>query len=120
MQSSATDVDAYIAGAPAERQECLRTLRDACRELLPQFEETMTYGMPTYLRDGVAEIGWASQRQYISVYVLRTDVLEAHREQLTGLSVGKGCIRYRRPAQLDLVVVRSLFTATAATVGPVC
>jgi uncharacterized protein YdhG (YjbR/CyaY superfamily) len=120
MQSSATDVDTYIAEAPVNRQECLRALRDACRELLPGFEEAMTYGMPTYLREGVAEVGWASQKQYIAVYVLRTDVLDAHRDHLIGLNLGKGCIRYRRPAQIDLAVVRSMLTATAAIRGRVC
>jgi len=45
---------------------------------------------------GIAEIAWASQKRYISLYVLRADVLDAHRGQLAGLDVGKGCIRYRR------------------------
>jgi uncharacterized protein YdhG (YjbR/CyaY superfamily) len=80
----------------------------------------MTYGMPTYSRDGTAEVAWASQKQYISLYVMRTDVLNAHREHLPGLNIGKGCIRYRRPAAVDLTVVQSMLTATAASRGPVC
>ena len=44
----------------------------------------------------------------------------AHRDRLAGLSVGKGCIRYRRPEQLDLDVVRSILDMTATTTGPIC
>lgn len=66
------------------------------------------------------EIGFASQKQYISFYVLRTDVMAAHRDRLDGISVGKGCIRYRRPAQIDMDVVRSILRMTADTSGPVC
>jgi uncharacterized protein YdhG (YjbR/CyaY superfamily) len=120
MQSTAADVDTYVAEAPADRQEILRALRDACRDVLPDFEEAMTYGMPTYLREGVAEVGWASQKQYISLYILRTDVLNSHREHLTGLNVGKGCIRFRRPSQVDMDIVRSMLTATQATRASVC
>jgi hypothetical protein len=57
----------------------------------------MSYGMPAYSRDGITEIGWASQKRYISLYVVRGDVLDAYRGQLAHLSVGKGCIRYRNP-----------------------
>ncbi len=80
----------------------------------------MLYGMPTYLRDGVAEVGWASQKQHLSLYVLRTDVLDSHRERLAGISLGKGCVRYRRADQIDFEVVRSMLEATAVTRGPVC
>jgi hypothetical protein len=34
--------------------------------------------------------------------------MAAHRDRLAGLSVGKGCVRYRRPDQLDETVVRSI------------
>ena len=80
----------------------------------------MSYGMPAYSRDGITEIGWASQKRYISLYVVRGDVLDAYRGQLAHLSVGKGCIRYRNPAAVDFAVVRSMLTAVAASRGPVC
>ena len=35
MQSTAATVDAYIAEAPADRQEGLRRLAALCRECLP-------------------------------------------------------------------------------------
>jgi hypothetical protein len=78
----------------------------------------MSYEMPAYSRDGFTEIGWASQKRYISLYVLRGDVLDAHRGQLAHLSVGKGCIRYRNPAEVDFAVVRSILSAVAASRGP--
>ena len=80
----------------------------------------MGYGMPAYSRDGVAKVAWASQKRYISLYVMGADVLAAHRGQFAGLDVGKGCIRYRSPAAVDFTVVRSMLTAGAASPGPVC
>lgn len=67
-----------------------------------------------------ARIAWASQARHLSLYVLRADVVRTHRESLAGLDVGKGCIRYRRPEQVDLQVVRRMLADTAATRGPVC
>jgi uncharacterized protein YdhG (YjbR/CyaY superfamily) len=97
VHSDAGDVDGYLAMVPGERRAVLSGLRDACRGQLTGFTECMKYGMPAYGRDGITEISWASQKRYISLYVLRSDVLDAHRRQLAHLSVGKGCIRYRDP-----------------------
>jgi uncharacterized protein YdhG (YjbR/CyaY superfamily) len=120
VRSDARDVDSYLALVPEGRRAVLGEMRDACRALLTGFEESVTYGMPSYSRDGIIEIAWASQKQYISLYVMRAEVLDAHREQLAHLSVGKGCIRYRQPTAIDFAVIRSMFAAIAASRGPVC
>jgi hypothetical protein len=57
-------------------------MRDACRSLLTGFDESMRYRMPACSRNGITEIGWASQQQYISQYMMRGDVLDAHRGQV--------------------------------------
>ena len=120
MQSTAPDVDAYIAEAPAERRDALKLLQSLCRETLPGFAEGMRYGMPPYSRDDVVEVGFASQKRYISFYVTREGPLRANAERFEGLSVGKGCIRYARPEQIDPDVVRALLAATVADTGAVC
>jgi uncharacterized protein YdhG (YjbR/CyaY superfamily) len=120
VRSDAKTVDDYIAAAPPARRDLLATWRDLCREQLPGFDEQMRYGMPAYSREGEVEVAWASQARYLSLYITRTDVLDAHRERLTGLDVGKGCVRYPRPSDVDLEVVESMLIATAASRGPIC
>lgn len=39
----------------------------------------------------------------------------AHLDQLVGLSLGKGCIRYRQPDQVDWDVISSLLADTCAS-----
>jgi uncharacterized protein YdhG (YjbR/CyaY superfamily) len=124
MPSPDPAVDAYLAQVAGPRADAVRRLRELCLAHLPGFTEGMKYGMPGYWRgpvaEGEGEIGFAAQKQYLSFYVLRTDVMAAHRDRLQGLSVGKGCIRYRRPEQVDWDVVRSILSMTAATRGSIC
>jgi uncharacterized protein YdhG (YjbR/CyaY superfamily) len=120
MASEATTVTAYIAEAPADRRPALNLLRRLCREDLPGFAEAMKHGMPSYLRGGEIEVAFASQKSYISVYILRQAVLEANADRFTGLSVGKGAIRFRRPEQIDPETVRALLGATVADDGQIC
>jgi len=117
-------VDSYLAQVTGPRADAVRRLRRLCLAHMPGFTEGMKYGMPGYWRgpvaEGEGEIGFAAQKQYLSLYVVRTDVMAAHRGRLAGLSVGKGCIRYRNAHQLDEAVVVSILEMTAATTGPVC
>lgn len=120
MQSLAKDVKTYIEEAPPERQEVLLKLRRLCLEFLPGFKETMEYGGPSYWRNGEPEVGFASQKNFIGLYILRKDVLDAFRDQLKGISVGKGAIRYSRPEKIDFHLVRKLLQETASSRGPIC
>lgn len=122
MQSTAKDVSAYIEEAPAERQASLTRLRDLCRATLTGFEESMEYGGPCYKRNGEVEVGFASQKHFIGLYILRTDVMNVHKHLLKekGISIGKGAIRYSKPERIDFAVVESMLRGTVDSTGPVC
>lgn len=121
VQSKAADVDGYLAEVPVERREALTRLRELCRAELPGFTEKMAHGIPAYERaDGEGEIAFASQKRYVSFYLLRTDVRTAFAERLAGHGMGKGCLRFHKPEQIDFDLVRDLLRATAAEPGTVC
>lgn len=119
MQSPAPHVDAYLADVPDYRKVVLTRLRELRRAELEGFAEVMAYGMPTYQRDGVAEIAFARQKQYVSFYLFRGDVRDAFAERPAGQDMGKSCLRFRRPGSVDLDLVRDLLSTTAAASGPV-
>ena len=120
MQSEAKDVTAYIREAPQDRRECLARLREFCLEILKGYEEGMDYGLPCYKKDGVAEVSFGSQKNYISLYILKEAVLSANRGLLKGLNVGKGCIRYSKPGRIDFSVVKKLLTDTLMSEESAC
>jgi uncharacterized protein YdhG (YjbR/CyaY superfamily) len=120
MKSKATTVEEYLAHVPEERHQALETLRTLCLEELAGYEEGMQYGMPSYSRDGSAvEVAYASQKNYISLYIMRQSVVKANAHLLEDLPVGKSCIRFKRPEQVDPTVVRPLLSGSAADPGPI-
>ena len=122
MQSTARNVTDYLDEVPTERKAALTKLRDLCRTSLKGFEESMKYGGPCYSRNGEVEVGFASQKNFIGLYILRTDVMNAHRDLLKvkGVSLGKGCIRYSKPEKIDFNVVEKMLKATQESTGVVC
>ncbi len=122
MQSTAKNVTAYLDEVPAERRAALAKLRDLCCTALKGFEESMRYGAPAYSRHGEVEVGFASQKNFVALYILRTGVMNAHRDLLNvkGVSLGKGCIRYSKPEKIDFKVVEMMLKATRESTGIIC
>mgnify|MGYP005819532829 CR=1 FL=1 len=125
MQSKVTTVDEYIAEALPERQEALRKLRALCLEHLVGFDEAMAYGMPAYSRAGdeVGGAAFASQKNYISLYITREGAAAVGKPQLEsrrGVSFAKGCFRFSKPEHIDYDVVEEMLKATVTMDGPGC
>ena len=104
-------VDEYLENLEPKRREALTELRSLILETAPQAQEAMMYRMPTYHLGDAILCAFASQKQYMSLYV-ETDLVEKHRDGLVGLSVGKSCIRFRRLEQMPKEVARMILTET--------
>ena len=67
----------------------------------------MLYGSSSYSRNGEVEGGFVSQKHFIGLYILCTDV-------------GKGAIRYSKPERIDFEVVKRILRGTVKSTGSVC
>ena len=120
MQSKATTVTEYLHEIPEKRLPALTQIRKLCQRHLIEFDESMQYGMPSYSREGTVEVAFASQMNYISLYILRTDVLNPYIDRFPASAIGKGCIRYRNPDKIDYDLVEELLIKTNSSTGEVC
>ena len=107
----AASVDAYIATAPEATRPILRRLRSIIRSVVPDAEETISYGMPSYRYHGRFAY-FAAHQRHVGLYALgpASDYPDGLRE----LTVGRGTIRFAvgRPIPEDLV--RTLVADRAA------
>jgi hypothetical protein len=133
MRSAAATVDAYLAEAPAERQDALRRLRTLLRDRLTPlgFEETMGYGMVGYVvphsrypagyhcdpKAPLPFMNFASQKASINLYPMG---LYAQPEWMAWfqaehakasphkLDMGKSCVRYKKPEHIPFELIDRL------------
>ncbi|MCP4167100.1 MAG: DUF1801 domain-containing protein [Chloroflexi bacterium] len=111
MQSDAKTVDEYVTDLPEKRQQPIAILRALILDTMPEAEESMDYGMATYIRGEHPLAALASQKNYMSLYV-DVDVLTKHRSELGKLDCGKSCIRFRKLDDLPMDVVRTILQET--------
>jgi uncharacterized protein YdhG (YjbR/CyaY superfamily) len=120
MTSRAASVPAYIAEVPEDRRAVMKKLRSLCRLHLKGYQECMDYGLPAYKRNGVLEISFASQKNYVALYVMRKNVLDEFRAKITGASIGKGCIRFTKPERIPFDVLEELLRRNAGSRSEAC
>jgi hypothetical protein len=111
----------------SEIAELHALIRDVAPELEVQAAKDMIgYGPFHYRyasgREGDAHLLALSPRKnYISIYVLCTKdgayLAESYKDRLPKADIGKSCVRFKRPSDLDLGELRSLL-AEAVRLGP--
>ena len=72
MKSEAKSVDVYLTQIPEKRMNALKQLRTLCKEVLVDYKESMAYKMPSYKKNNIVEVAFASQKQHICLYIKST------------------------------------------------
>ena len=128
MQSQAATPDQYVSELPPDRQELVTAIRAVINQNLPaDIEEGMQYGMIGWFlphrvypagyhcdrKQPVPYAGLASQKQAVSLYLfcvyvdseLSTWFQEEYRKTGKKLDMGKGCVRFKRLADVPLDLI---------------
>lgn len=118
----ANSIQEYLESIPEPRRSEILTI-DAlikrCAPLLkPHFAYNMLgYGSFHYKSKSGREGNWpvislASRKNYISLYVCALEngkyLAELYKDKLTGSSIGKSCIRFKKLSDIDLSVVEEI------------
>ncbi|MBP6660404.1 MAG: DUF1801 domain-containing protein [Chitinophagales bacterium] len=132
MTSTAVTPDEYINSLPEDRKHAINELQKVIKKNLPKgFEETMQYGMLTYVvphklypagyhckpTDALPFLSIASQKNFIAVYHMGIYadkklhdwfVAEFTKRSTTKLDMGKSCIRFKKPDQIPFDLIGEL------------
>jgi uncharacterized protein YdhG (YjbR/CyaY superfamily) len=93
MRANVATVDAYIEQQPQEARPALRRIRRAIRKAIPDAQESISYGMPTYKQDGKAVVYFAGWAKHCSIYPATAAVKAAVGPVEPPLEFEKGTLR---------------------------
>lgn len=82
----------YIAGFPTSVQKILGQIRALIKDLVPEAEETISYGIPTFKLNGNL-VHYAAYKSHIGFYPGASGV-EHFKDKCTGYKVSKGTIQF--------------------------
>ncbi|HSC90214.1 MAG TPA: DUF1801 domain-containing protein [Gaiellaceae bacterium] len=112
--SGSAEVDAFLAGLPADVREALEELRRTIAAAAPEAVEGIGYGVPAFRYRGRPLVSFGAGKNHCSFYVQSPAVMDAHREELAGYDTSKGTIRFVAGRPLPAVLVTTLVRARIA------
>ena len=108
MKPPAASIDAYLAALPPDQRAALETLRGQIRALVPDAEEAISYGLPTFKLNGNL-VHFGAAAKHCAFYP--GALIDQFADRLEGFQTAKGTIRFQpdQPLPPDLIadIVRS-------------
>jgi uncharacterized protein YdhG (YjbR/CyaY superfamily) len=101
-------IDSYLATLPADQREALQRLRAQVARLVPEANETISYGMPAFKLHGRFLLSIAGWKAHCSIYPLTDTFLAAHADELEGFGRTRGSLHFTAEAPLPEALVEAL------------
>jgi uncharacterized protein YdhG (YjbR/CyaY superfamily) len=102
-------IDEYLAMLGSEQRAALQRLREIVLETIPEAEECLSYGVPSFRLQGRFLLAFGATPKHCAFYP--GAVVDAHKEELEGYSTSKGTIRFQPDSPLPRTLVRKLVRA---------
>lgn len=96
------------------RREKLQALRNLIKKNAPDLTEGINYKMLSYSTTNAPVFHLNAQKNYVSLYVGNIEKVDPDKKLLTGVDIGKGCIRFKKTTNIDTTNI-STFIRTALT-----
>lgn len=103
----AATIDEYIAPFPEDVKEKLQELRQTIRDVAPDAEEAIKYGIPTFVLHGNL-VHFGGFKNHVGFYHGATNVEAAFQEQLARYKKSKGTIQFPLSEPLPLPLIRQM------------
>lgn len=99
-------IDQYISKYPSAVQDRLEKLRRFIREIIPDAEEVMSYGVPAFKLNKVVVV-YAAHTGHIGLYPEPTTIL-AFKDKLKDYSWSEGTVRFPHDKELPWELIREM------------
>lgn len=115
---SSQEIDAYLAKVEEPKRATLQKLRETIRDILPQAEEVISYGMPAFRLNGTVVAGFAAFKNHLAYLPHNGSVLAELQKELTGYESTKGSLHFPIDKPLPKTLVKKLIAARLRQVKP--
>ena len=111
------DVTAYLAALDEPKRSTLEELRRTILQVLPNAEETISYGMPAYKVGGKTIAGFAAFKNHLSYLPHSGSVLDKLGDELASYDSTKGSLHFPIDEPLPRRLVQRLVDLRLAEAG---
>lgn len=106
MENKPHNIDEYIGLFDTDVQQKLKSIRQTCKQALPQATEKISYGMPTFhQKKNIAH--FAAYKNHIGFYP-GPKAIEAFQSNLKDYKTSKGAIQFPLNKEIPLDLIKKI------------
>jgi uncharacterized protein YdhG (YjbR/CyaY superfamily) len=106
MIAPAKDIDTYIANQPKEAAIRLEKIRQVIKDMVPDAEEVISYGMPAFKFHGIL-IWFAGHKNHVGLYP-KASGIEAFKKELSIYKWAKGSVQFPLDKPLPTELIKKI------------
>ena len=111
------EIDRYLAALDEPQRSTFEQLRRTILDVVPDAEQTISYGMPAFKLRGKTVAGFAAFKNHLSYLPHSGSVLPALGEDLSGYAMTKGSLHFDVDTPLPKDLVAKLVDARRRELG---
>jgi uncharacterized protein YdhG (YjbR/CyaY superfamily) len=104
----ARGIDEYLAGLDEPKRTTLQMLRLTIRDIVPDAEETISYGTPAFRLEGKIVAGFAAFKNHLAFLPHSGSTLRALSDDLAGYERTEGSLHFPIDKPLSKTLVKKL------------
>ena len=115
---SKQEIDDYLARVGQPKRATLQKLRQTIRDILPDAEEVISYGMPAFRLNGKVIAGFAAFKNHLAYLPHSGSVLAELGDDLAAYTSTEGSLHFPIDRPLPKALVKKLIAARLRQVEP--
>jgi uncharacterized protein YdhG (YjbR/CyaY superfamily) len=100
-------VEDYIINLPDMQRITLTKLRTLIKSIVPDAEEVISYGMPTFKYHGIL-VCYAAFKNHLSFFPGNGQLIDELKEELEGFETSKGTIKFTPTKTIPIALIRKI------------
>ena len=112
------EIDDYLAEVPEPKRGTLQELRQTIRDILPDAEEVISYGLPAFRLNGQEIAGFAAFKNHLAYLPHSGSVLAELHDDLAGYASTEGSLHFPIDKPLPRALVKKLIAVRLRQVKP--
>jgi len=107
VTATPAEIQAYFGNVSDNQRAALLMLRESIKAVVPEAEEVISYGLPTFKLHGPL-VALGSAKKHCAFYHMSSNLLEAMASDLAGYDTSKGTIRFSPENPLPAALVAKI------------
>lgn len=109
---SSKAIEEYLSGFPTQQRDILEQIRAIIKKVMPDADEGISYGIPTFKMNGVYVIYFGGAAQHVSIYPVPHD--PSLSKELKPYRAGKGTLHFALDKPLPDALIARIATSLLA------